>query len=317
MANIVNDPYLLQAFYTKLDTTFYNAVLAARPMSWADRLAIKAPSTSRATRHAWLTQFGPLVEYVGEKPVERLSTRGYVIENKKYGKAYEIPEEDFEDDQLGMWGNAAALLGNQAAKWPDDLLVTLLKRGKTELAYDGQPFFNGSHPVNMDNAGAGTFSNLLTGTPLTADNFGAVLTAFSHIRMENGRILPIQPVLTVVDPTNTIPLARILNSTIAPQPLAAGVGPGGVVPGNNILQGATQALTIPELIDEPGVWYMLATLGGIRPLMYQVRKEPQTIPLTDAAAANMAWHDKMTWVVKARGNAGFTFPFLMIRCEPT
>lgn len=311
----INDPYLRQAVYTSLDTK-YLEIFQSTP-SFADKIATRVNSTSRATRHAWLSQIGPLVEYVGEKPVEQVSARAYVITNKKYGKVLEIPEEDIDDDQIGIYGNLAGMLGAQAKKWPDDMIVSLLQTGKTQLAWDGQPFWNASHPVNIDKSSAGTFSNLRTAFPLTATNFETLWQQMGQFKLENGRFLPIMPVATLVDPTNTIALRRILNSQLIGYSVPAGTGVGGAAAVTNVLQGATQEITIPELGNEPGVWYMIGSLFGVNPFLYQVRKDPVTTPLTDAQSQNVFWHDKLEWGVKARGNAGFTFPFLAIRCEPT
>src|SRR5438270_10726308 len=121
MGAIINDPYLRQSVFVNLDLKF-QAAMVATP-SWADKIGTKVPSSSRSTRHAWLAKVGKLKEYIGEKQVERLATRDYIITNKKFELTIEIPEEDLEDDQIGMFGKTAEMLGMQAAKWPDDMLI--------------------------------------------------------------------------------------------------------------------------------------------------------------------------------------------------
>lgn len=313
MGEIISDPYLRQAIFTNLDLSFQRAVVTTP--SWASKVGTKVPSTSRSTRHGWLSKVGKLKEYINEKTVERLATRDYIISNKKFELTIEIPEEDLEDDQVGMFGKTAEMIGMQAAKWPDDMLLTAIQTGKVALCYDGQPFFNGSHPVNVDKSGLGTFSNLITATPLTVGNFGIVWQKMMQFQGDDGRPLPVMPFLTIVDPTNAVIIRQILNNTLVGVNTTG--SPGGVAAIGNVLQGMTDSLVIPELGNEPGVWYMAATLGGINPLIYQVRKEPVTTPLTAASADNVFWHDKLIWGTKARGNAGYTFPFLMVRVEPS
>jgi phage major head subunit gpT-like protein len=309
----IADPYLRQSIYVNLDLSF-QAGQVATP-TWASKVGTKVPSTSRATRHAWLAKVPKLQKYVGEKQVERLSTRDYVITNDKYSLTLEIPEEDLDDDQVGLYGKTAEMMGNQAAKWPDDMLLEAIQKGKTLLAYDGQPFFSTSHPVNTDRPGLGTFSNLLTNKPLNAANFGAVWQAMMGFLGDDGRPLPVMPFMTLVDPSNAIAVRQILNNTVTGVNVTG--SPGGAVAVGNVLQGMTDQLVIPELGSEPGVWYMLASLGGLNPFLYQVRKEPTTTPLTSAQSENVAWHDKLIWMIKARGAAGYTFPFLAVRIEPT
>jgi phage major head subunit gpT-like protein len=54
------------------------------------------------------------------------------------------------------------MMGVQAALWPGDLVAAVMQAGAAagSLCYDGQPFFNASHPVNMDDSSLGTYSNL-------------------------------------------------------------------------------------------------------------------------------------------------------------
>lgn len=310
---IIADPYLRQSVYVALDLTYQAAMVATT--TWADQLATKVPSNSRATRHAWLTKVGPLQKYVGEKPVQRLAARDYVITNDKYALNIELDEEDVEDDQIGLYSKTAEMMGMQAAKWPDDMVLSAIQNGKTLLCYDGQPFFNGSHPVNLDKSGLGTFSNLRTAMPLNATNFATVWQSMMQFKGDDGRPLPVMPYATVVDPSNAVNLMQILNSTIIAQNVSG--SPGGAAAASNVLTGLTKQIVIQELGSEPGVWYMFAALGGIKPFLYQARKEPVTTGLTAAGTENMFWHDKMLWGTKARGAAGYTFPFLCIRVEPT
>jgi phage major head subunit gpT-like protein len=167
----------------------------------------------------------------------------------------------------------------------------------------------------VDKTGLGTFSNLLTAKPLNIANFGTVWQSMMQIPGDDGRPLPVMPYLTVVDPSNAVTIRQILNNTLVGVNTTG--SPGGVAAVGNVMQGITDSLVIPELGNEPGVWYMLASLGGINPFLYQVRKEPVTTPLTAATAENVFWHDKLIWGTKARGNAGYTFPFLCVRVEPT
>lgn len=313
MGEIITDAFLKQAIYTNLDLSFQNAWQAGE--SWADKVSMKVPSNTRSTRHAWLTNVGKFKEYLGEKQVERLSTRAYVLTNKKYELTIEIPEEDLEDDQLGMWGKTAEMMGRQAAKWPDDMLLNVIQNGKTLTCFDGQPFFNGSHPVNADKTGLGTYANLITATPLTPTNFGIVWQKMQQFKSDDGRPLPVVPFLTVVDPSNAVQIRQILNNTLVGVNTTG--SPGGVAAVGNVMQGITDSLVIPELGNEAGVWYMLATLGGVKPFLRQIRKEPVTTPMTSATAGNVFWHDKLVWGAKARGNAGYTFPFLAVRVEPS
>jgi phage major head subunit gpT-like protein len=72
-------------------------------------------------------------------------------------------------------------------------------------------------------------------------------------------------------------------------------------------------LVIPELADEPTVWYAADTSKPIKPFVYQVRKEPQLVQVDDPKAENVFWRKKFIYGIDSRGAAGFTLPFLIAR----
>lgn len=55
-------------------------------------------------------------------------------------------------------------LGRMAAEFPDQLFAELIAAGFTDSCYDGQPFFDGDHPVKTSPEGnAVTVSNYQDG----------------------------------------------------------------------------------------------------------------------------------------------------------
>lgn len=305
----ISDPLQIQAMYQSLDTSYQAGIEEAAP--FADKIAQRVPSTARSTRHVWIPSTGKFKKYVNEKDVQRLTARTWVVENEKYEDTIEISEEDVEDDQIGMLAVSARMIGNAAAKWPDDMIVECIQKASSTLAFDGQFFFDTDHPINQDKPELGIYSNLFTGMPLTDANFALALQYITTFKGENGRFIPITPLAMLVDPTNTQNARRILGADV----IAVTQG-GGAAAVTNINKGEVPAITIPEFGNQPGTWYMLGMLGGLKPFTVQVRKEPKTVALTDEQASNVFWHDKMVWGAKARGAASFTFPYLAMKFTP-
>lgn len=86
----------------------------------------------------------------------------YTIVNEEYEASIEVKHADIKDDQTGFGhaGIQAKSIGESAKAFPDELsFETLLPNGTTELAYDGQYFFDTDHPVGETGA---TQSNKLT-----------------------------------------------------------------------------------------------------------------------------------------------------------
>lgn len=118
------------------------------------RIASQEPSTSRENVYAWLGHFAKLREWIGERHVKNLAQHDYTLRNRKFESSVEVPVDDIEDDQYGVYGKAFQGAGDAAKTWPDDLVFEVAAAGATLECYDGQPFFDANHPV-----GGGTVSN--------------------------------------------------------------------------------------------------------------------------------------------------------------
>ncbi len=85
------------------------------------------------------------------------------------GKGLEIRRQQFED----LDGNGVQVatewteqISAYAAYWPQKMLSRLILAGEgtsVATAYDGLPFFHGSHPVNPQKTSVGSFANVFTG----------------------------------------------------------------------------------------------------------------------------------------------------------
>lgn len=159
---IVNDQALALAF--KGFKATYTDAYAAAPAHF-EKVAMTVPSGARDETYGWLGQFPQLREWLdGERIVKDLQAHGFSITNRKFESTVGVRREDFADDRLGVFKPMFAEMGHLARQHPDELVFGLLKAGFTELAYDGQPFFDPDHPAK-DAAGADvTVSNIQTGT---------------------------------------------------------------------------------------------------------------------------------------------------------
>ena len=112
------------------------------------------------------------------------------------------------DDQFGVFNLSVQRLGEAAKRWPDDLVTAALIAGITALCYDGQPFFSSAHPVDIDDASQGTFSNRFDATtsgalPLNVgssylDNFAFAYAQMMAYKGESGVQLEVQPTVLMV-----------------------------------------------------------------------------------------------------------------------
>lgn len=305
-------PENLAGMYYGFDARFQGAFTAVQP--WYQKLATEVPSTTKAHRYHWMDAMPRMREWIGERLVRNLSSRVFIIENKKYELTVEVPKDDIEDDQIGVYTQRVEMMGRQARKWPDDILVDLIQAGTTTLCADGQYFFDTDHPKNYDNSAAGTYSNALT-VALTATNFGTARAAMRGFVGADARSLNAEGTLLVVPPALEDTARAILNSEII-APAAAWGGNAANVAATNIYKGAADLLVVPEFNSDPTRWYLFDTSKPIKPFIFQMRKTPTFVSMTAPTDPNVFWQDVFVYGTDSRGNAGFTMPFLALTSKP-
>lgn len=291
-----------------LDAMFYNfsmlyqSAFDQAPVWW-NQLATEVPSTTRENRYPWMASLPRMREWIGERLLHNVALRSTSLVNKDWEDTLKIERNDVDDNNLGVYTPWVTALGVQARKWPDDMLVTLLQN-TTALAFDGQPFWNASHPKNIDDSSAGTYSNVFTGTALTQANYRTVRATMAGYVGEDGRSLGVVPNLLVVPPQ--------LEDT-AKEIVMTGLIVSGGAAIENVAKGTAQVLMIPELANEPTTWYLLKTNAPVKPFIVQIRKQPQFVQLTDPTTENVFMRKQYLYGVDSRGNAGYALPFLAAR----
>src|SRR4029079_11507021 len=148
----------------------------------------------------------------------------------------------------------------------------------------------------------------------TANNLASVRATMMARLGANGESLEVTPNLLVVPPALEMTARTILNAAIV-APTAGMGGNANNVAVTNIMQGIVELLVVPELNNEPTVWYLLDTSKPIKPFIAQLRKAPQLVQRFSVTDDNVFWQKTYIYGSDYRGAAGSTLPFLMSRCE--
>jgi phage major head subunit gpT-like protein len=307
---MILDPTNLSALRDSINTRFQAGFRRPTPI-WPT-LAMLVPSKTSIESYAWTEDVPRFREWVGERAAHDLQGRGAQIVNKKFEGTLKIPREKIEDDQYGLYGNHAELLGVQARKLPDDLIVDLVKGGKTATCFDGQYFFDTDHPVHIESPGLGTWSNLHAAKPIATGtlatdraNFESVRTAMKGIKLgRSARVAGVTPTVLVCGTDLEGPAKRLV---------VAEKDPSGAT---NVNAGSCRVLVIPEL-DETGVWYLLDDTLPVKPFVWQERTSVEWTAKFDPNDDNVFKLDEFLFGGRMRGNAGYGLPFLIARAEPT
>ncbi|MBA4784132.1 MAG: Mu-like prophage major head subunit gpT family protein [Rhizobiales bacterium] len=151
----------LDNFFVGLSTAF-NGALGQADTKW-QRVATFVPSTTRENTYAWLGKVSSLREWLGDRVLDSVAADGYTIRNRKFEKTLQVPKDDIEDDQLGIYTPLSSELGMAAARLPEELVFGLLAAGFTTPCYDGQNFFDADHPVVQADGSTVSVSNVQAG----------------------------------------------------------------------------------------------------------------------------------------------------------
>lgn len=302
-------PQKLDEFFVGVRANFNQGLDLAE--SWADKIAQEMPSTTRVERYYWTEDMPELEEFVGQRHFEAIAARFYEIRNKRFTKAYKVNIDDVMDDQWGLYSNHARHLGQSAKRWPETMVRPLLLKGAEMECYDGQPFFDDSHLINLDKPQMGVQSNLFINTPFSAENWNRVSTTMKKYRSPGGNIYGIRPTHVLCAANIETKVRQLFNTTVIAT--ADGLNPSGGT-AQNVHTGEAIPVMIPDLPDD---WWLPVCLNQfVRPFVYQVREAPKFIAQMDPSAPRTFSDLEHAFGVDARGQAGFSLPVLAALCVP-
>ena len=299
-------PPAIAALQTGINLSFQQAWLTT-PIYW-QRLATLSPSTTRSNVYAAMARLPTMREWLGPRLFANITGHDYTLTNRTYELSVGVEREDIEDDQIGWTGPRAAMMGMQAAKWPDQLVREALQSGDTTTGpggagFDALSFFNDAHTLDP----AGTQDNLLAGTALTASNYGVARETMMSFTGEDSEPMGVMPDLLIVPPQLETEARTILNAEFI-------ADPGGVAAGvTNVFRNTADLLVVPELSGEATTWYLMDTSRPIMPLIWQLRRAVQMTSKTALTDDNVFRNKRFEWGVDARGVVGYGPWFLALQ----
>lgn len=136
----------------------FNTGVEAVERTWS-MIAMEVPSYGRSEIYPFLKSLPGTREWIGEHFVNTLEATGFEVVNKTFEDTYGVKRTDIEDDRLGIYRPAFAMLGEAAAETPDELVWNLLPAGFDTVTWDGQYFFDTDHPVLSERGQTVSVSN--------------------------------------------------------------------------------------------------------------------------------------------------------------
>lgn len=298
-------PAAIAALQTGINLSFQQA-WTTTPIFW-QRLATLVPSTTSSNVYGAMARLPIMREWLGPRLFANITGHDYTLANRTFELSVGVEREDIEDDQVGWTAPRAAMMGMQAAKWPDQLTVEALQEGDTTTGpggagFDGQAFFDVDHDLDP----AGVQSNDLAASPLTAANYGVARETMMAYTGEDSQPMGVMPDLLIVPPQLDTEGRTILNADF----ILDSTGTAAVT---NIFKGSADLLVIPELAGEPTVWYLMDTSRPILPLIWQLRRAIQMTSKTNLTDDNVFRQNRFEWGIDGRGAVGYGPWFLALR----
>jgi phage major head subunit gpT-like protein len=147
----------LAALRVGFKTEFQNAFDAVEKQK--DRVAKTVRSTTALNTYGWLKDISGLREWIGPRVIDNMSEASYTLVNKHFEKTVSVNRNHIEDDNLGMYSDGFTMMGDGAARLPEELVFGLLKAGFNTNCFDGQFFFDTDHPIMLADGTMGTYAN--------------------------------------------------------------------------------------------------------------------------------------------------------------
>ncbi|MEF2968352.1 Mu-like prophage major head subunit gpT family protein [Paenibacillus sp. M1] len=276
----------LRGIYTGFKTLF-NKAFDETKTQW-EKVATKVPSTTGEENYKWLGRIPRMREWIGDRQIQNLEASDYTVKNKDFELTVGVDRNDIEDDTIGLYNPVIQDIGQSSATFPDELVFDLLKNGFKNKCYDGQPFFSDSHKVGKK------FVSNKGKKKLTPESYAAARTAMMSLTDEKEKSLKIIPDILAVAPANEnmgkmILEADQINGT------------------TNTYKGTATLLVVPELAGADDAWYLLCTSKSLKPLIYQERKPPKFVSMTEETDQNVFMKKQYLYGVDGRSNAGYGF----------
>lgn len=320
----------------------------AATLFW-DKLMLKRESATGRDQLFWLLDTAKITDegLGGNKRADDIAANLFEIVNKNAGAMLRLTANELRDNQMSDVGlrNMPAIdfaaswarqVGGHAAYWPQQGLVSLLSGGTTNIGYDGVAFFSTAHPVNQFNSGAGTFSNRISGFPLSvvtagvydlnkmAYNFAQVLATVRKTVQPNGLPRDVVWKYVVAGPDMQFPLSQLFQAKTLAGSTAYGtmVNPfssdtSGGVKQFSSLEGI-EVLIMPEL-TETGVCYLVAEAlpdeGAA--FIFQERDPFVLSSYTPETDSSLQRRKEFEWSFDGRNAVSYGHPYLALRIEAT
>lgn len=302
-------PATLRALDTTVRGTFDSAYKAAMGGTVFQRLASLESSSSRSNTYPYCIDSGAVREWSsGERHINSLAQGTFAVTNVRYELTWGINRDDVADDQTGQLLRNVRNGASKFANHPDKLIAAIFSANATCM--DGLALFHATHQRNPAAPDGNTYSNLLTGMPLTPDNAAIARAAGMALTAPDGE--PLSPNLRtlLVPPSLEADARRIAQAVYLPSSA-------GTASQDNVFRGVFDVIVWPRLeAISSTAWYLCDLETGERPVIFQEREALEFVTYFDPDSTEVFTRNEWIWGGTYRGAAAAGVPYRIFKCTP-
>ncbi|HUB68008.1 MAG TPA: Mu-like prophage major head subunit gpT family protein [Candidatus Methylacidiphilales bacterium] len=300
----------LTDLYRGYRVLFDDALQGTIPIS--DDIVLRVPSGNNEEKYVWLGAIPGMRQLVDEIQIKNLAASDWTIENLEFEDTVAVKQRDIENDRYGIYNPFFTALG-EAARYDQDIRVLpLLLGGFSTSDYTGSNFFASGKIRTPGDKG---FTNILvTGTgsqqanaPLSIYSYRAARANLMGRVNAAGRPMNLGRKLVLVCGAATEPIARQI--LVADTVIQANTSNDALAAVTNIDKG-TATIVTSALIDAsstPNAWFLLETGLSLKPIAWQVNKNPVLTALTQPDSDHVFKKHEFLYQAYGRYNAGYLF----------
>lgn len=254
-------PASISALNTDFKGQFQQAFKAATPKY--KMISTEIPSTTGQNTYGFIDEFPTIREWLGDRVLQGLKGKSLTVINRDFEGTVALPKNDVEDDKMGFWDAKNEMLGQQAAYFPDTLVIDTLVSGFTTNSYDGKKFFAHDHAWKDEE-----WDNLFN-LALDPDNFQTALEAL--VLMAGGGQSPIITTDFKVTLVHGPKLMGTAKQIVKMQYNEFGA--------SNLHLDEAELFMHPRITDEK--WILMISSVPLKPVLFQRRTNPRYVGPND------------------------------------
>lgn len=291
------------SFFLTQVRTGYELAYNTAPLMFPE-LATEIPVTNEQVVNGWLGMMPRAREWIGKRVIHTPQPETYFVRVKNFELTWAVDRFRWDDDSLNFavyapWTKQHARNDAKEADWALRDLIFNTGSWSGITGTDGLAIWSASHPIDVYDAGLGTFCNdfrggvavdgQLVGGALSHNSFRSVYTTQSTRKMQNSEIGD-----TVPDKLFASSLLRgevevVLKNQLVSPGSFGGMGTGVAGSGNapfvgpmdNPTKGWVDPVLVPDwakTVSYGQMWVLAKTNGPVKPFTLFRRKAAVTTP---------------------------------------